>query len=83
MEPKHESLNRGAAVPDFNYASACNTINEASDWLVWCITEQKIRKAAHVVTGNGDDWPGLCQTGQQQSPIDLPEKYSAHSTSIS
>ncbi|CAL8468224.1 g7763 [Coccomyxa elongata] len=46
-EPKHESLNRGAAVPDFNYAS------------------------------NGDDWPGLCQTGQQQSPIDLPEKQNS------
>lgn len=43
-DPKHESLNRGAAVPDFNYAS------------------------------NGDDWAGLCQTGQQQSPINLPEK---------
>jgi hypothetical protein len=29
------------------------------------------------VTGSGDDWTGDCQTGKQQSPIDLPTTDSA------
>lgn len=36
-----------------------------------------IIKVTSVYTDSGDDWPGTCQSGKEQSPIDFPDRTSA------